>query len=476
MIVNSLQVMAQNKSLIKKNQIIISGIVPDSMMETINKAPYITYYNNYNLEDPSSREIIPLNITCGKFSVTIIPQGELGYFDIGGGMLRSITNNEFLIERGDSVVMNITNLNDVVFSGRGAEKLNYQNWAGKFIWSDTKLWGPKDKMADIMDYDKRRAVRFMAVAMDALGKKTDLNKMQIKDLIRLNTASSISKQYLNSILSPAYFSDSSYYQKVKEEVNFLITQQNGFVVSDSTLVQNSFMYVQYLFELNKAIAMIKTMSDRAPASIVYNNIKSEYTGLLRDKILPYCFLTMLKRNPDVIRFLPEALALVKDSVSQQILKQVAIAKSTGVKAYNFTLERLDGRQIKLSDLKGKVVILETYYNGCMPCRELAIHMEPIADYFKDKKDVVFINMDGVAKDLKVFEKGAKSGKYGSKQSIYTWTNGLGERHPMLLYYQYNSFPNLLIIGKDGNVISANPEKPLDEASKMNFISLINQHL
>lgn len=476
MLFSSLNVVAQNIRNLSSNQIVITGTIPDSMTETVKNALYITFYNNYNLEDPRSRQIIPFNIVDGKFKVKIMPEGNFGYFDVGGGILRSITNNEFLIERGDSISMDIRNLNDVVFSGKGADKLNFQNWAGKFIWSDRKLWGPNDKMEDIMKYNRKRAVKFMAVAMDVLNRDTAINNINIKNLLRLNTASSISKQYLNSITSYNDFSDSTYNKELKEEINFLITQQNGFIETDPDLLCQSFMYIQYLFELNKAIAIIKTKSYKAPASIVYNNIKSEYSGILRDKILPYCFLGMLKHDPDAIKYLPEALTLVKDSVSNQILKQVAIAKLPGVKAYDFSLKTVDGKQINLSDLKGKVIILETYYNGCSPCRELSIHMEPIAEYYKGKKDVVFINMDGVAKDFKTFEKGAKSGKYGSRQTIYTWTNGLGERHPMLLYYQYYSFPNLLIIGKDGNVISANPERPFDEISRIKFISLINQHL
>ncbi|SIQ26677.1 AhpC/TSA family protein [Mucilaginibacter lappiensis] len=475
MMLAGLQGMAQTKNLLNNDRITITGIVPDSMINPINKAPYITFYDNYNSEDPSSREIIPLKITNGKFEVTITPHNQFGYFDVGGGMFRSITNDEFLIERGDSILITISNLNTVAFSGKGSQMLNYQNWAGKYIWSDKKVWGPKDKMEDIMNYDKQRAVRFMAVTMNVLNKDTTLGS-QVKNVLRLNTASSISKQYLNGILSPSNFSDSTYYRKVKEEVNFLITQQNGFLVSDPTLLQNFFMYIQYLFELNKAIAMIKARSDKSSAQVVYNNIKLEYDGLLRDKVLPYCFLTMLKRNPDIISNLPEALSLVKDSIGQRILKQVALAKSSGARAYNFLLETLDKRQIKLSDFKGKLIVLETYYNGCLPCRELAAHMEPIAEHYKNEKNLVFISMDAIARDYTNFEKGAKSGKYGSKQAIYTWTSGMGQIHPLLLYYQYNSFPNLLVIDKNGNIISSNPEKPLDDESTKKFISMINQNL
>lgn len=469
-------IMAQNIEAVKNNQITISGVLSDTVIQMVSKSPYLTFYNDYNLEDPSTREIIPLQIKDRKFKIKISPKGRFGYFDIGGGMIRSITNNEFLIESGDSVNMDVKNLEDVEFTGEGAEKLTFQNWIGKFIWANPKLWTRDDKIQDILRFNKQRSIRFMAIAMDVLNRNETIKNSYVKNILRLNTASSISKQYLNSIVAPTYFNDSTYFKEVKEEINFLITQQNGFLISDVNLIANSFMYSQYLFELNEAIAMIKTKSDKASVNIVYNNIKSEYDGLLRDKLLPYCFLTMLKEDPEAINFLPEALILVKDSASKKILHQVEIAKLPGVKSFEFDLMTLNGKHLKSKDLEGKIVIIETYYNGCMPCRELAMNMEPIAKYYEKNNKVVFINLDGVAKDYKTFEKGAKSGNYGSKQSIYTWTNGLGQRHPLLLYYQYDSFPNLLIIGKDGNVISANPQKPLDGKSRLNFIALINKNL
>jgi len=474
----TLKAWSQQETINVKNQIVISGKIGDSVVAKYftKEPPFITFYNHYNEEDNSTSKIIPLTLHNGRFSIKLKPENDVAYFGLGKGLLRSVTHNVFLIQRGDSIFMEVKNPENVSFSGNGAEKLTYQHWAGKVLWADMKNWGVNDSWPEMMTYYKNRTIRLLAITLDSLNKDKLFPHDSIEDLIRLNTASSISREYLINIFSYDLFPDTAYYHYLKNEVNFLITQQNGFAVSNPLLLKNSFMYIDYLFNLNKAIAKIKTRKQMAPFNIVYGNLKSEYDGLLRDEILPYCFLNMLKDNPIAVNYLAEAVNLVKDSSSREIIQRARTAKSIGAKAYNFELETLDRKQIKLNDLKGKIVILETYYAGCVHCRELSEGMESVAQHFKDRKDIVYISMEGVGHNFSTFEKSAKSGLYGFNKSIYTWTGGIGEHHPLLLYYQYNAYPNLLVIGKDGNVISANPEKPLDNQRKRDFIELIQKNL
>ncbi|MES2274979.1 MAG: hypothetical protein V4592_03075 [Bacteroidota bacterium] len=461
----------------KKSIIIITGKVSDAAMTLVSKAPYLTYYEDYNLENPSSKHILQLNLHDNTFQVKIQSDSAFLYFDIAEGMIRSVTNDVFLIQKGDSIHIDIKTKDDVKFSGKGAEKLTFQNWAGHLMYSDKHQWSTADKMNDIMAYNKNRAIKYLATIINTLNQDTAIGGIKVRELIKLNVSSSISRQYLSSIVNPIHFPDSAYYNNVKHEVNFLVTQQIGFVVSEDFLIKNSFMYVQYLFELNKAIAKIRTRSWKSPLDIVFPNIKSEFTGVLRDKLLTYCFLDIVKTDTAGFKYLPEAIKIVKDDNSKLTLNEIKIAKEKGARSFQFDLATINNSRLKLPDLKGKVIILETYYAGCYPCRQLSINMEPIAKYFKNRKDVVFISMDGIAKDFKTFKKGVDSKLYGYEQSIYVWTEGLGMQHPLMLFYKYDSFPNLLIIGKDGNIVSANPERPFsDEDSKRNFKRLIETHL
>jgi peroxiredoxin len=54
----------------------------------------------------------------------------------------------------------------------------------------------------------------------------------------------------------------------------------------------------------------------------------------------------------------------------------------------FSVTTIDGRQISLDDLKGKVVLMDFWATWCGPCREALPHMRDIAKKFKDDPLIV----------------------------------------------------------------------------------------
>lgn len=58
-------------------------------------------------------------------------------------------------------------------------------------------------------------------------------------------------------------------------------------------------------------------------------------------------------------------------------------------APEFELENLEGRKIELSELKGKVVILNFWGTGCAPCKVEIPQLNKLVDEYKDK-NVVFL--------------------------------------------------------------------------------------
>ncbi|MGF7078885.1 TlpA family protein disulfide reductase [Mucilaginibacter sp. UYCu711] len=456
----------------------ISGHISKSYIETYfhDDQPFITYYDHYNQEDPSNAQIIPLNIKNGSFSVTIELKGPVGYFSLQKGSLNSINDGYFIIQRGDEIGMEVESPQKVRFTGKGADKLNYQHWAWRLLLIDQKNWTKEDKWQNMMVSYKKRTNKILAIALDSLNRDKNIDHDSIKDIIRLNLTSAVNWDYVSNIYKFEYLSDTAYSAYVKQEINYQITQQNGLQPSDPFLIKNAFVYTHYLFYLNGIVASIRSRQYRPPFNLVYNNLKTEYEGAIRDEVLPYCFLQMLKRSPEAIQSFDEAIGLVRDSDNRAIIERVKTAKGIGARAFNFDLETSSTKRLRLNDLKGKIVVLDTYYNGCVHCVELSNAMRPIEEYFSGKNDIIFVSFDGVAHSFEDFIKGVRTGHYGLKKSIYAWTGGLGEQHPLLKYYQYTSYPNLLIIGKDGKVISANPEKPLTDSSRKNFITLIEKNL
>jgi thiol-disulfide isomerase/thioredoxin len=72
----------------------------------------------------------------------------------------------------------------------------------------------------------------------------------------------------------------------------------------------------------------------------------------------------------------------------------ALADDSRPKAPDFTLRTLTGERVKLSDYKGKVVLLNFWATWCAPCKqELPILQALLDKHGKDKLAVLAVNID-----------------------------------------------------------------------------------
>jgi peroxiredoxin len=86
------------------------------------------------------------------------------------------------------------------------------------------------------------------------------------------------------------------------------------------------------------------------------------------------------------------------------VQSAASSGETGVKegdlAPDFTLNTLDGKEIKLSDYKGKKVVLNLWASWCPPCKAEMPHMQTYYEKNKDKENVeiLAVNLTTMEKD------------------------------------------------------------------------------
>src|SRR5262245_56053134 len=67
------------------------------------------------------------------------------------------------------------------------------------------------------------------------------------------------------------------------------------------------------------------------------------------------------------------------------------AAKVGERAADFTLPALDGSQVKLSDLKGSVVVLDFWASWCVPCKKELPALDALARrYAGEGKPVVIV--------------------------------------------------------------------------------------
>lgn len=109
-------------------------------------------------------------------------------------------------------------------------------------------------------------------------------------------------------------------------------------------------------------------------------------------------------------------------------------------APDFTLNTFDGQQIKLSDLKGKVVVINFWASWCVPCRDEAPFLQKTYVSYKDK-GVVFLGVDWVDPE--------PDAKAYIKEFGITYPNGPDLGSSISPLYRIKGVPETYFVGKDG---------------------------
>lgn len=142
--------------------------------------------------------------------------------------------------------------------------------------------------------------------------------------------------------------------------------------------------------------------------------------------------------------------------------------TVGKPFYNFSLPDSTGKVFSLTDFKGKVLIIDFWYNGCGGCKLIVPSLKKVEKELAGS-DVQFISIGIDHRDY--WLKGI--GKYSSDSSLQLYTNDETDKHPMIKYLNINSYPRLMIVDKDGKNLPAPPDPRIDSRK---FVKLIQSYL
>lgn len=141
-------------------------------------------------------------------------------------------------------------------------------------------------------------------------------------------------------------------------------------------------------------------------------------------------------------------AATADPVAPQTQEQIdasTIAKE-GMEAPDFIVEMFDGQKVRLSDLRGKVVLVNFWATWCPPCREELTRVQTdIIDRFAGKEFVFLPISRGEEKQTVAAFR---------KRMNYTFPMGLDPDQKIFRRYAKNYIPRNFLVGPDGKIILA----------------------
>ena len=133
------------------------------------------------------------------------------------------------------------------------------------------------------------------------------------------------------------------------------------------------------------------------------------------------------------------IKILEDGTKEFRLQKVA---QEGMAAPDVKVRTIDGKNIALRDLRGKVVVLNFWFIGCAVCRAMKPQLNDFKKLFAGDDDVVFLAMtEDPESDVEKFIK-----KYPSE-----YLNAADAREAMSKF-SFRGFPKNIVIDKQGKIV------------------------
>ena len=194
------------------------------------------------------------------------------------------------------------------------------------------------------------------------------------------------------------------------------------------------------------------------------NFRSLNKGkLMLSAFLVFSFIMIGCQNKNV----SNEPAITKDNSNTQYTASTSTnTNNTNAElAPNFILTDTQGNKVKLSDYRGKIVILDFWATWCPPCRRGIPDLIDLKKTYKDRLAIIGISLDTDSKsDVVPFMK-----EYGINYKVVYGDNDVVQK-----YGNIQSIPTTFIIDQSGNIVASFIGLQRIETYKSYLNNLINK--
>jgi thiol-disulfide isomerase/thioredoxin len=157
-------------------------------------------------------------------------------------------------------------------------------------------------------------------------------------------------------------------------------------------------------------------------------------------------LDPIRGEADFKKIIEDGKGLEQKGLTDEVAKAL---KEKPLFDYDFTVKTLDGKELKLSSLKGKVVIVDYWGTWCPPCRKEIPHFVKLYETYKEKG----LEIVGIAFEQTTAEEGAKKVKeFAEKNKIkYALAAVDQDDAAMKAVPELEAFPTTLFVDREGKV-------------------------
>lgn len=252
---------------------------------------------------------------------------------------------------------------------------------------------------------------------------------------------------------------SSYKDEINHFINEFFQQAN---LNNLTVPLNPFLYEAFR-NYSKTLVEIGVPSD------LMNTIFSDLLQLLpqHSKVqvmaLGGIFTTLeQKKHPDLLRYANPFLELldsIQPSSSAVLHQRVNAATQFSIGGYppDFMQEDPNGQPLRLSDFKGRYLLLDFWASWCGPCRRENPNVVKLYNKHKDKGfEILGISLDNNKQRwLNAIEKDQLT--WPQISDLKGWSNVVAQQ------YQVTSIPKTFLLDPEGKIIGVNLRGPSLEA-------------